>query len=207
MTYRGILTFSRGGVLTSAIMSIVFLILYFYYTNIKSKVSSLFKLLGVISVIAFIWFLTIMQTGGLIENRYTNKDALGREKEDVSSGRLDIANTEINAFFENPFFGVGVGQMKFIRTDLTGEASASHNEVSRLLSEHGMFGIFSLLILILTPVINNPFGEKNIYFYPLLLFWFLTINHSAMRIAAPAFIYGLSLITIKREKKNTLHRK
>ncbi|MFT4699173.1 MAG: hypothetical protein ACI9SJ_002336 [Flavobacteriaceae bacterium] len=28
-----------------------------------------------------------------------------------------------------------------------------------------------------------------------------------MRIAAPAFIYGLCLLTITREKKNFIHRK
>jgi hypothetical protein len=32
--------------------------------------------------------------------------------------------------------------------------------------------------------------------FPFLLFWFLTINHAAMRIAAPAFIYALSLLKV-----------
>ena len=32
---------------------------------------------------------------------------------------------------------------------------------------------------------------------PFFLFWFLTINHAALRIAAPAFIYALSLIKVK----------
>ena len=33
-----------------------------------------------------------------------------------------------------------------------------------------------------------------------MAFWFATINHSAMRIAAPAFLYALSLLTIVYEK-------
>jgi len=206
MVYRGILTFSRGGILTAVIMSITFLIVFFLFTNIKSKVSSIFKMVGVFGVIAFIWTLSLAQSGGLIENRYTNKNAKGEEKEDITTGRLDIAETEFDSFLANPFFGVGMGQMKFIRLDETGIQAASHNEVSRMLSEHGLFGIIALLILLITPVINNPFGIKNIYFYPLLFFWFATINHSAMRIAAPAFIYGLSLITITREKKTAIHR-
>lgn len=207
MTLRGVLTFSRGGILTAAIMSLTFLIIFFLYTNLKSKIGSVFKLIGVLGLVSLIWALSIAQTGGLIENRYTNKDSLGREKEDITTGRAEIIETELGAFFENPFLGVGVGSMKFIRLEETGIKAATHNEVSRMLSEHGIFGVFALLILILTPIVNNPLGIKNIYFYPLLLFWFLTINHSAMRIAAPAFIYGLSLITITREKKNTLHRK
>lgn len=206
MTYRGILSFSRGGILTAAIMSIAFLIIYFLFTNLKSKVGSMVKLLGVLGVITFIWTLTMMQTGGLIENRYTNKDALGRDKEDITTGRGDIISTELDAFYEHPFLGVGVGKMKFIRLEETGVKAATHNEVSRMLSEHGLFGILALLILLIAPIVNNPLGIKNIYFYPLLLFWLLTISHSAMRIAAPAFIYGLSLITITREKKNTISR-
>ena len=31
------------------------------------------------------------------------------------------------------------------------------------------------------------------------VFWFLTINHSAMRVVFPSFIYGLSLIHIVNE--------
>ena len=206
MTLRGILTFSRGGILTAAIMSVTFLIIYFLFTDLKSKMGSLFKMVGVLGVVGLIWTLSLAQTGGLIENRYTNKDALGREKEDITTGRAEIINTELDAFFEHPFLGVGIGSMKFIRLEETGIKAAAHNEVSRMLSEHGIFGIFALLILIMVPVFNNPLGTKNIYFYPLLLFWFLTINHSSMRIAAPAFIYGLSLLTITREKKTAVHR-
>lgn len=201
MVYRGFLTFSRGGMLTAAAMIVVFLFLYFFITNIKTKVKTIFKLLAVGGVLVFIWTLTLLQTGGLIENRYTNKDALGREKEDVTSGRVDISKTELDAFFQNPYFGVGVGQGKSFRYETTGIEAASHNEVTRMLSEHGVFGLIGLLILLFAPIINNPWGIKNIYFYPFLLFWLLTISHSAMRIAAPAVIYGLGLITITREKK------
>jgi len=133
-------------------------------------------------------------------------DALGREKEDVTTGRLELISTEIDAFKTHPFFGLGVGQVKGYFIEELGVKLPTHSEVSRMLSEHGVFGLFALMILIIVPVFNNPLGIKNIYFYPLLLFWFLTINHSSMRIAAPAFIYGLSLLTITREK-NTIHRK
>jgi hypothetical protein len=206
MTYRGILTFSRGGVLTSLIMCVSFLLIILLFTSLKSKVSSIFKVLGILGVISIIWTLSIMQTGGLIENRYANKDALGREKQDVTTGRIALITTEFNTFKTHPFFGVGVGQVKGYFIKELGVKLPTHNEVTRMLSEHGIFGIFALLILIIVPVSNNPMGIKNIYFYPLLLFWFLTISHSSMRIAASAFIYGLSLLTITREK-NSLYRK
>ena len=207
MTLRGILTFSRGGILTGVVMISIFTVFFFSFTNLKSKLKTGIKLIGVVGAIGLIWTLSLLQTGGLIENRYTNKDSLGREKVDISSGREQIIVTELEAFFENPFLGVGIGIMKYVRLEKTGIKAATHNEISRMLSEHGLFGIFALLILIIVPIINNPFGIKNIYFYPLLLFWLLTISHSSMRIAAPAFIYGLGLITIIHEKKDSVHRK
>ncbi len=207
MVYRVLLTFSRGGVLVGLIMCFAFIIIFFYYSNIKSKIKASFMIIGVVGVSAFIWSLTLLQTGGLIENRYTNKDTLGREKDDFTTGRAALVSTELNAFKTHPFFGVGVGRVKGFFIQELGIELPTHNEVTRMLSEHGLFGIFALLILLVTPILNNPFGVKNIYFYPLLLFWFLTISHSSMRIAAPAFIYGLGLITILRAKKNTLYRK
>lgn len=206
MVYRGILTFSRGGMLTGAIMVVAFTFLFFSLTNIKTKATTIFKLLAVAGVLVFIWTLSLLQTGGLIENRYANKDALGREKEDITTGRADLAVVEFEAFKSHPFFGIGVGRSKGFFVDELGIELPTHNEVTRMLSEHGLFGILALLILLIAPIANNPFGLKNIYFYPFLIFWFLTINHSAMRIAAPALVYGLGLINITREKKNTVHR-
>ena len=40
----------------------------------------------------------------------------------------------------------------------------------------------------------------NDFFYAFLIFWFATINHSAMRIAAPAFFYGLALLYVVKPK-------
>src|SRR5690606_18303362 len=125
------------------------------------------------------------------------------------TGRVDLLAVEIDAFKENPIFGIGVGQGKFQFREEIGIKSASHNEISRMLSEHGMFGIFALLVLIFAPIITKMNGRKNIYFYPFLIFWGLTIVHTSMRIAAPAFIYALCLLNLDyAPKKNTaLHRK
>jgi O-antigen ligase len=54
---------------------------------------------------------------------------------------------------DHPFVGVGVGRAKEERIEATGDVVASHSEVSRLLAEHGMLGILSLLILGITPLV------------------------------------------------------
>jgi len=144
---------------------------------------------------------------GLIDKRYANQDAAGKVKQDISAGRTELINSELQAFYDNPITGIGVGKVKEYRLKETGRESATHSELSRILSEHGMFGLAALLILMITPMVFRMRNKSNLYLFSFFIFWFLTINHSSMRIAAPAFIYGLSLISILNAKKNTLYRK
>ena len=107
---------------------------------------------------------------------------------------------------ENPLFGIGPGQAKSFRFERTGIEAASHNEITRLLAEHGILGVFAIFILILVPISVRMNNRRNIYFYSFFLIWFLTINHSATRIAAPSFLYALCLLDIQYET-NTIRRK
>ena len=208
MAYRALLTFSRGGVLVAVVMCFVFIGVFYFATNFKLKVKTSVRVIALIATGLAVWTFTIFQTGGMIENRYDNKDARGDEKEDFTSGRVELFDAEMDAFMANPFMGVGVGRVKSVFKDELGESIASHNEVSRMLSEHGVFGILALLILIFAPIITKAKGRKNIFFWPFLIFWFLTIAHSSMRIAMPAFIYALALLNIDygSKKKTTIHR-
>src|SRR5690606_36171223 len=107
----------------------------------------------------------------------------------------------------HPIIGIGVGMGKEFRQETLRIGIASHNEISRLLSEHGLLGLFALLILIFVPIVFWTKFKNNYYFLAFVAFWFLTINHSAMRIALPAFVYGLALLYIVDEKKDPVYRK
>ena len=65
-----------------------------------------------------------------------------------------------------------------------------------MLAEHGTFGIIGLLILFFTPLILYVENKFNLYLLCFFVFWLLTINHAAMRIAAPAFVYSLALLNV-----------
>lgn len=206
VSYRGIVTFSRGGIIAAIVMIVFFVFYYFKKSTSKNRrrVSVLFGVLAFASVI--IWTVSSIETSGFIDKRYNNEDSLGRKKEDVSTGRAQLITFELNTFLENPILGVGVGKVKELRIEKTDIVAASHNEISRILSEHGVFGLIAFAIIFITPLTLRLRNKSNIYFYSFFLFWFLTINHSAMRIAAPAFIYGLSLLNVIYEKP-TVHRK
>ena len=125
----------------------------------------------------------------------------------VITGRAELITTELTAFYKHPVLGIGVGKGIEYREENLGIRIASHNEISRLLAEHGVLGVFALLILIVVPLIFWFKFKNNYFFLAFVAFWFLTINHSAMRIAMPAFVYGLALLYIVDEKKDPIYRK
>jgi hypothetical protein len=202
-----ILSFSRGGVVTAIICISAFIIFYYYKQDTKRIEKLNFKIFGLVGIFAIIWIFTSLETKGLIGNRYANKNAVGQVKEDITTGRVELIATELTAFYRHPITGIGVGKGKEYREENLGISIASHNELSRLLAEHGLLGILALCILIIVPLTFWFKFKNNYYFMAFVAFWFLTINHSAMRIALPAFVYGLALLYIVDEKKNPVHRK
>lgn len=204
--FRAIVTFSRGGVIT-AIMTIAFFLFFYFLSTTRSKRTSIVSmLLPFLLVLSLTWMISLNQTNGWIELRYENKNHLGMKKDDITTGRGELFQKEIEGFLSNPFLGIGSSRAKDRRIEIEGQGVTSHSEISRILAEHGIFGIIILLILIFKPLILRSQHSKSYYFYAFLVFWFATINHSSMRIAAPAFIYSLSLLVVTDEK-NLVHRK
>jgi hypothetical protein len=197
ISYRGILTFSRGGMVTGFLMIVSLLLFLYFKSNYKGRVKLNFITVFVSLAMMITWGYTSFQTGGLIDKRYANQDAAGRAKESKLTGREDIARAEINIFFENPIFGVGVGKGVEVRKSKTGMFAASHDEITRMLAEHGSFGIVALLILFFTPLVLYLENKFNMFLLCFVMFWLLTINHAAMRTAAPAFVYSLSLLNVQ----------
>ncbi len=201
ISFRGIVTFSRGGIITAILIIMVFF--YFLYvkssSKMKNRILSTFVLFGLLGI--SVWIISSNQTMGLIDKRYANQDVSGRAKDDLSTGRITLFMDDLQGFIENPILGVGANGAKELRLKKGMGIKASHNELSRLFSEHGSFAFFILFILILVPLFYRIENKRNIFFYSMLGFWFATINHSAMRIAAPGFIYALALINVYYDKR------
>jgi hypothetical protein len=197
ITYRGMLTFSRGGMITGFLMIILLLSFLYFKSNYRGKVKLNYIIVFVTLAMMATWGYTSFQTGGLIEKRYKNQDAAGKAKESQLTGREEIAQNEINTFLKNPIFGVGVGKGAEIRRVETGISVLSHDEITRMLAEHGSLGVLALLILFFTPLVLYLENKFNMFLLCFVAFWLLTINHAAMRTAAPAFVYSLSLLNVQ----------
>lgn len=199
ISYRGMLTFSRGGMMTGFAMIIALLFIIYINSKDIGKIKLNYFFFFVTIAMVTVWMVTSYKTDGLIDKRYANKDASGRKKEDNFTGRGDIAEGEIAMFLEHPFFGVGVAKGSEIRAEQMGlnDLFASHDEITRMLAEHGSLGILALMILFFTPIFLFLDNKQHIYMFSFLIFWLLTINHAAMRTASPSFVYALSLLKVR----------
>jgi O-antigen ligase len=180
--------------MTAITMTIALFVLVYFFSNQRVKVKLHYLFLFSMVAATGLWLYSSVQTSGLIDKRYANQDAAGREKLSKLSGREELMSSEIEIFYNNPILGAGVGKSKELRREASGIVAASHNEISRLLAEHGTLGIIVFIILLLTPFIL--YHKQHIFLIPFFIFWLLTINHAAMRIAAPAFVYALTLLKV-----------
>lgn len=206
--YRALFTFSRGGNF-GAILGYVSFVGVFFLAN-DFTVFSAKSIRSTIAVI-ILSLLVVTQldniTGGVFGNRFTGKTTTGEMKDDVTSGRVEILELEWQLFKDNPI-GVGTGGSKYFREVLYGDFHASHNEFGRLISEHGVFGILIIIILIFKPIAyyhRIPDNMNRAFAWMFFVLFFSTIMHSSFRITMPAFLFGLSFFNLIKNE-NTLYR-
>ena len=195
------LTFSRAG-LAYALASIVMAGLFFIQ-NSKTRNRFLF-----FSVIVFLLgnFVLLPKF-----DQYTKGKLTERFNEHTTTGRTDIMKDELIMFNEHPVFGIGVGQAEFSRK-LFHQGVASHTEFTRLLAEHGSFGILAILMMFLMAfnAIRKVKTKKGKAFAVALASWSLFFMvGNGMRLVAPSFIFGLSAVTILPDifSQNTASKK
>ena len=179
-----ILTHSRGGFWNTVISILIFYL--FELTASKSKVKLLGSALVIITTFYFILFPYLDDiSGGSIVNRFSDNDLTSREI---------IIESEILAYKKNPIFGIGPGESRKFRLEQFGSYQHSHTEFTRLLAEHGIFGLISLIILFLLAlsIIKNKKEFDRSISITLLSWSLLFMIHSATRLAAPCFLFGFA---------------
>ena len=192
-TGLGLLTFSRGGIFAAVISSSTAVSFYFFFN--QRKLQFLFKSIILLSITIITWINIENITNGVISQRY-GLSSLEYENKVLMdlTGRAEIYLIDMEIFFDNIFTGVGPGQANHLREHYGySKHVAAHTEYSRMLAEHGILGLISLLILI--GVISHHFiifGPKHTKFLKILfgLLSLITMSHSAMRLAMPCFIFG-----------------
>lgn len=175
---QGLLTFSRGGILSAAIAIAV------YSVHLLPQPRQRIRLIYASVVIIPLIFLVLLPrldafTSGYLQARYQSLNTTGRDQ---------ILQAELAVFTSNPLFGIGPGGGNAARH------AAAHTEYTRLLAEHGIPGLISLMILVAAlaraylrsrdPVSRGIRGGAA-------LWGLTTMAHAAMRIAAMPFMMAL----------------
>lgn len=183
------LTFSRGGIYNAAAGIAVLLI--FGVNDLRAAVRRIALTSAVVAVFLLLIFPAVNDyTGGALQSRFEDTG---------TTNRSDIALSDVLIFAENPLFGVGVGASRAYREKFIEFSAASHTELSRLIAEHGLFGIGALFALAAAVVINlrRPNSRHGKAFIAGAFAWsFFFMLNSGMRLAAPSFMWGFGFLSI-----------
>ena len=192
------LTFSRGGLITAA--GAVAAAGFFLLRDRRTR-SAFVVRIGLLALLAGYVVIPRLDalTGGSLTDRYSSGHLTGRDK---------IIEGDLVAFRENPILGVGPGQSRSYHAR-TFRYSAAHTEYSRLLAEHGLFGLVSMLILLWMVLRRlsrpSPLAAKALS--AAFTGWaLLFMSHAAMRMAAVSFIFALGsayLLAVQRGRPGT----
>lgn len=206
-------TFSRGGLFTSLGLALILTIYYVPSSANKKEVISFLKgLISLLLIIALGFIVLNELTGNKLLDRFTGRLEVNtgsrryiKEQGLDVSGRDEIALADLDIFLDNIILGVGPGQADELREKYVGNAIGAHTEFTRLLVEHGLYGLISLCIELILPIVF--FLRRNTYEKIMIItfvgFSLLSQAHAGMRIALISTCFAIGLLQID-EHNNTL---
>jgi len=204
--FRGLVTFSRGGMIGGALGIMLFLILDRGESGVERvfrPVKAVLTAVPILLLLVFTFIYADKITGGLLAQRYQGETpgTLAGTKEKtlnvITSNRLQIFSDDLKLWKANPLFGVGVGASVHLRGKSKG--FLSHIEMSRLLSEHGIPGLIYVIILFNLGL--NIFRQQRHVVYrgiltAIYMIAVFTTFHAAMRTYVSPLFFGLSMLSV-----------
>ena len=218
--FQGLLTFSRGGVTGAVIacLALVFLISFSGGRKMSTKINlqQIAVYLIPIVILGILVFQAVDSiTGNNLTLRYKGETAGTRagSKEvslnTLTTNRYAIFLGDLELWEENILLGVGAGASKDLRPTTEEVPTAAHVELSRLLAEHGLFGLFYFILILLIPFTvwrSNPDPLYRSILIAIYILGLYTSFHAAMRTYITPLLISMSLIVVK-ETVPTLRKK
>lgn len=180
------MTFSRGGIYMAFGATVV--ALFYLSRSRRQMITTVFIGLALFVVTKYIVLPRLDSfTDGALAERFEKTDLTGRDT---------LIRDELDLWAENPILGVGPGMGQFYKRSLWG---GSHTEYTRLLAEHGVFGLMAIIFLLFALLRNLNQANTHINKAVVAAFGFwglLFMSSAAMRIVAPSFMIGITFITL-----------
>lgn len=190
------LTFSRGGIYNLAIAGGLALLVSSRGRGRRTAA------LVLASIVIFVIGLVILPR----LDRFTDDRLKPRFASTDTTQRSELATTELEIWQRTPLTGVGPGGLAESRDRVSGDPVAAHTEYTRLLAEHGVGGMIALALLVFMAVRTWRRASSVVaetWAVAFLAWSLVEMGHSAMRIAAIGFCFGLAMISIQKETRGT----
>ena len=213
---RGLLTMSRGGMLSALL---AFILAISYAIVVDSKLRRLLKkiffpsLIVLLIIFAGMWYVNKLSNNYILyryQGKSTKEVVYGTKSydKDYTTGRGKIMEGDLLAFQAFPILGVGYGMSARWHAIYLGEEAVAHTEFTRLLSENGSLGLLIILLCyfflpiryFFTTVLNR---SGQIHFIAFMIYSYATMLHGAMRLAIPGVLYGAAYLIISESRKKT----
>jgi hypothetical protein len=130
---------------------------------------------------------------------YTKGGIAKRFADTGTTGRTKFMLADLELWAENPILGVGPGASRQAHVLHNGMVIASHSELTRLLAEHGVFGLAALLLLLgmgCRNCVRAPAGLGRSIAVSVTAWSLLYAFSNGMRLVVPSFVFGLSFCTM-----------
>lgn len=189
------LTFSRGGLYNAvggAVLGFAFLA-----RDLRSSFKFILLAVVLFTVATYVVLPRLDDfTGGAITERFDSVDPTNRDH---------IVEADLQIWREHPVFGVGPGQGPIFRRAIL-YGAVSHTEFTRLIAEHGLLGLASMALLLLSGArgLKKTRGAKGRAVKASCIGWsLLYMLNAAMRLAAPSLLFGLAFANLDFEERAT----
>jgi hypothetical protein len=182
------MTFSRTGLYTAGMAAAAAM---FYLVRDARARMKFFGTLAVLFLVANYLLLPKLES-------FTNGTLLRRFQSTSLTGRDALILADLQVWSEHPIFGVGPGMAIPLRAAFHRE-SAAHTEFTRLVAEHGLFGLIAVLLLIgmaLRHLRRTQTAQARAINVALTCWSFGFMAATAMRLVAPAVLFGLGSIIL-----------
>jgi O-antigen ligase len=197
------MTFSRGGLYCAAGGALAIMIVLFKDQRARMQIVPILALGFAVVNFFLLPYLQAVTEGALL-TRFQDTDLTGRD---------ELVRADLEIWKDNPVMGVGPGLARssrgtYLYQHAVGPVAqafrqrqvGAHTELSRMLAEHGVFGLASIVCLVLALYHAHKRGgnpRSRAWILGLTVWSFLFLLSNGMRTVAPSFALALGFAQLR----------